>query len=319
MRSLFANLVLAAVVILAAPAMVAPALAAEPLVDVEWAKANIDKPGVVFVDVRSGGGVTKEAYQAEHMPGAIFTDYAKDGWREKINGVEGMLPPPDKVAKLIGSLGIDNDTHVVLVPLGRAAIDMGAATRIYWTFKVMGHDNVSILDGGYQAWTKDIDPKTNKPVNPLASGGVELPPTTFVAHFRKEMIIDRNDVKKAMEAGVTLIDNRPNDFYLGLSVSPAAKRAGTIPGAKNLQESWLTKNNGGSFRSKAQLASLYKQAGVPVEGEQIAFCNTGHWASLGWFVSSEILGNKNVKMYDGSMAEWSQYPELPVEQKFKLD
>jgi len=318
MRSLFANLVLATVMILAAP-VVAPAMAAEPLVDVEWAKANIDKPGVVFLDVRSGGGVSKEVYQAAHMPGAIFTDYAKDGWRAKINGVDGMLPPPDKVAKLIGSLGIGNDTHVILVPLGRAALDMGAATRIYWTFKVMGHDNVSILDGGYQAWTKDIDPKTGKPVNPLSSGGVELPPTTFVAHFRKDMVVDRNDVKKAMEAGVTLIDNRPNDFYLGLTMSPAAKRAGTIPGAKNLQESWLTKNNGGSFRSKAQLASLYKQAGVPVEGEQIAFCNTGHWASLGWFVSSEILGNKNVKMYDGSMAEWSQDPALPMEQKFKLD
>lgn len=318
MRSLFTNLVLATAMILAAP-LVAPALAAEPLVEVEWAKANIDKPGLVFLDVRSGGGVTKEVYQAAHMPGAIFTDYAKDGWREKVNGVDGMLPPPEKVAKLIGSLGIGNDTHVVVVPLGRAALDMGAATRIYWTFKVMGHDNVSILDGGYQAWTKDIDPKTGEPANPLSSGGVELPPKTFVAHFRKDLVVDRNDVKKAMEAGVTLVDNRPNDFYLGLTVSPVAKRAGTIPGAKNLQESWLTRNNGGSFRTKAQLGSLYKQAGVPVEGEQIAFCNTGHWASLGWFVSSEILGNKNVKMYDGSMAEWSQYPDLPIEEKFKLD
>jgi thiosulfate/3-mercaptopyruvate sulfurtransferase len=315
MPRIFSNLLLAAAVLLGAS--FAPAVA-QPLVDVDWAKANLGKPGIVFLDLRSGGGLTKEGYLKEHIPGAIFTDYAKDGWREKIDGVEGMLPPPEKVAKLIGSLGITNASHVVIVPMGRAAVDMGAATRIYWTFKVLGHDNVSILDGGYQAWAA-IDEKTKQPINPIASGGAELPPTTFTPHFRKEMVIDRNDVKKAMEAGVPLIDNRPNDFYVGLTTSPVVKRAGTIPGAKSLQESWLTKNNGGSFRSKSQLQALYKQAGVPVEGEQITFCNTGHWASLGWFVSSEILGNKNVKLYDGSMAEWSQHPELPVEQKFKLD
>ena len=305
---------------LVALALVAPrAQAADPLVDAAWLKANLAKPGIVILDVRSGAGRTKADYLAGHIPGAVFTDYAKDGWREKTkDGIEGQLPPIEKLEALIGRLGIGNDSHVILVPEGRSAVDVGSATRLYWTFKVLGHDTLSLLDGGFVGWVRDVD-KDGKPVNPLETTDVKPVAQTFKAKPRPEMIIGKTDVQKALSSKVAVIDNRPQDFHVGLTKSPAAKRAGTIPGAQSLPESWLTANNGGHFRSKSQLTKLYQAQNVPTSGEQITFCNTGHWASLGWFVSSELLGNKQAKMFSGSMAEWTADPNLPVERKIAAD
>ncbi len=314
MRSWMAPLAFAASLAASASAM-----AAEPLVNSSWLKDNLGKPGLVVVDLRSGGGAVREDYVKEHIPGSVFSDYAADGWRTKVGNVVGMLPPAENVEKVIGALGIDNKSHVVIVPMGRQALDMGAATRLYWTFKVMGHDEVSILDGGWMGWTKDVDAATKKPVNPLASGGVTPQVKTFKANVRKEMIITTADVESARVRGVTLVDNRPNDHYVGATVVPVVKKAGTIPGSKNVPESWITGNNGGTVRTKALLTSLYRQAGVASDVEQIAFCNTGHWASLGWFASHEVIGNKKVLMYDGSMAEWTLDDSLPVHQAIKLN
>ena len=286
---------------------------AEPLVNVDWVKANIGKPGIVFLDVRGEG---RTDYTRAHIPGAVFSDYVKDGWRVKDkNGTVAMLPEPAAVEKLVGSLGIDNKTHVVIVPTGGNALDMGTAARIYWTFKVMGHDNVSILDGGWFAYAA-VDEKTRKPLNPLQSGNVAPGAKTFKASPRREMILTKEDVKKAAAGGkVTLVDNRPNDFFVGVTKAGPAKKPGTIPGSKNVPESWITENNGGKLRDKATIAKLYAAVGVPTSGDSINFCNTGHWASLGWFASHEILGNKKAKMYDGSMVEWSADPSLPIEVK----
>ena len=297
------------------------ALAASPLVDVAWVKANIGKPGVVFLDVRGAiAGKSKADYLRGHIPGAVWTNYLKDGWRTKdAAGTPGQMAPVAKLAKLIGGLGISNDTHVVIVPNGGRAVDMGTGTRIYWTFKVLGHDNVSLLNGGMNAYLKERDAKTKKPVNPLARGLVKPAAATFTASLRKDWIATKMDVKKASEAGITLIDNRPNSQYMGVNRHRLAKRLGTIPGAKNLPENWMTMNGGGTFRSKSSLAKLYKAAGIATTGNQITFCNTGHWASIGWFVSHEILGDKKTRMYDGSMLEWSADMSLPIEQKVKLN
>ena len=297
-----------------------PSHAGEPLVSIDWVKQNLGKPGIVLLDVTSAGGRSKADFAAAHIPGAVYTDYGKGGWREKnAGGINGMLPAPDKLEKVIGAHGIDNATHVVLIPMGKNAQDTGAATRLYWTFKVLGHDNVSILDGGFTGWTKDVDKATNKPVNPLEAGETAVEAKTFKANLRPEMIAGKDDVKAAMSEKLPLVDNRPSDFFLGISKSGDAKASGTVPGAVNLPEAWLTENNGGKFRSKAQLSKLYQTAGVPTSGKQVNFCNTGHWASLGWFVSSEIMGNKDARMYDGSMAEWTHDPALPIERRVTVD
>jgi thiosulfate/3-mercaptopyruvate sulfurtransferase len=295
--------------------MAGTASAANPLVDVNWVKANIGKSNVVFLDVRGEG---RADYIRAHIPGAIYSDYAKDGWRVKDkHGTPAMLPETPAVEKLIGGLGIDNKNHVVIVSSGTNALDMGTATRVYWTFKAMGHDEVSILNGGWQAYAV-IDEKTKQPVNPVEAGNIVPKAKTFKANVRTDMIPTKDDVKKALDAKTTVIDHRPSDFYLGVTQHPLTKRAGTIPGAKSLPEAWITENNGGKIRDKASLEKLYAAAGVPTSGDQINFCNTGHWASLGWFASHEILGNKKAKMYDGSMVEWANDPNLPVEAKINV-
>jgi len=294
--------------------------AAEPLVDVDWVKANIGKPDVVFLDVRGKiAGKSKADYLRAHIPGAVHTAYLKDGWRAKDGaGTPGQLAPIDKLESLIGGLGISNDSHVVVVPNGGKAVDVGTGTRIYWTFKVLGHDNVSLLDGGMAAYTKEIDESTKKPVNPLEKGAVEIEAKTFKASLREEMLVTKEDVVAAQQSGVAIVDHRPHNQYLGINQHGKAKRPGTIPGASNVPENWLTKNGGGSFRSTNALEKLYASANVSTSGEQINFCNTGHWASLGWFASHELLGNKDAKMYDGSMLEWSADASLPMELKVDL-
>jgi thiosulfate/3-mercaptopyruvate sulfurtransferase len=291
--------------------------AADPLVSVDWLKGNLEKPGMVLLEV---AGRSKEDFATGHIPGSVYTDYGKEGvWRGKDKqGVDDVMPSPDKLARTIGDLGIDNDTYVVLVPLGMSAADMGAATRVYWTFKVLGHDAVSILDGGLLAWTKEVDKVSERPVNPMAGGAEEPTPKVFEPQLRDELLATREEVQAAIGGKEPLVDNRSNDYFIGLNKSSKAGRGGTLPGAVSLPYSWLTKDGGGTFRTRDQLEQLYRIAGVPASGEQISFCNTGHLASVGWFTSSEILGNKDARLYDGSMAEWTKDTAAPVEQQIQL-
>ncbi len=285
------------------------AASAQPLVDVNWVKANSCKPGVVVLDIRNKlDGHSRTDYLRGHIPCAVYSDYLKGGWRSKVDGVVGQLSPVPKLEKLIGGLGIGNDSHVVIYSAGTNALDMGSATRVYWTLKVLGHDQVSILNGGYAAYTTD---KADR----IERGNNQPKPAAFTAQLRKDMLASKADVQQAIKDGVTLIDNRPNNQYLGVNRHPKASRNGTIPTAVNLPESWLTENNGGRFRAPAELKKLYAAAHVPTSGQEVTFCNTGHWASLGWFASSELLGDKHVKLYDGSMVEWSADKSLPMDDK----
>ncbi len=276
----------------------------EPLVDVDWVRANAARPEVRLLDVRnqiSGGSAA--LFAQGHIPGSVYSDYLRDGWRQERDGIPGQLPAVADLEALIGGLGIDNESHVVIIAAGANALEMGSATRVYWTFKVLGHDAVSILDGGFRAYAADQ-------ANPIATGASKPVPAVFKAAFRPELLADRNDVIVAMEAGTTLVDNRPTAQYLGQGRHPAARRPGTIPGAISVPEGRLTDARG-RFVSRGQASALFDAAGQG--DEAITFCNTGHWASLGWFMQSEILGRKNVRLYDGSMVDWTARADLPIE------
>ncbi len=283
-----------------------------PLVDAAWVKAHIGQPGLVFLDVRNKlDGGSEETYRQGHIPGAVYSNYLRAGWRTNIDGVPGQLPTIGTLEGLVGNLGIGNDTRVVIIAAGVSALDMGSATRIYWTLKVLGHDKVSILNGGYRAYTAVAG-------NPIETGWNEPSPDIFSAEFRPEMVADFSDVQAVMGTQTALIDMRPPEQYRGETAPKFVKRLGTIPGALNVPESQVT-FDGGQFLSPDGLRNLLKTAGVVVGGEAIAFCNTGHWATLGWFIESEILGNKNVRVYDGSMVDWTARNELPVERKTMLN
>lgn len=296
---------LVAVVLLLLGSFLTPGRAATPLVDSAWLAAKAPAERVV-VDLRA-----QADYERAHIPGAIRTEFAKDGWRvTDRNGVPFMLPEPPQLEALIGGLGIGNTDHVVIVAAGISALEMSAATRVYWTFRMVGHDAVSILNGGMAAWSAD-------PIRPVEPGAVKRPPQSYRATMHPELLATKADVAAALGRDTALVDIRPSDQYLGVTKPPAPKRKGTLPGARNLPESWVTVDNGGTFRSAAALAQLAYVAGVPRDGKVITFCNTGQLASLGWFVLHELLRNKDVRLYDGSMVEWTMDPATPVELKIE--
>jgi thiosulfate/3-mercaptopyruvate sulfurtransferase len=287
----------------------ATSFAASPLVDVAWVKAHANDANTVFVDLRSKG-----AYLAGHVPGAVNSGYKADHWRMKKGQVKGMLPPRAHLQGIIGKLGIDNNTHVVLMHGGYSAAETGIATRVYWTFKVLGHNNISILNGGVNAYLADkSNPVEKKPVMHTAK--------TFTIKMNNAVLASASDVEAGLKSGATILDSRPTDQHLGINKSGAITRTGTLPGAISVPGRWMTVNDKGTIRSLASLQKIYASRSVPTNKNRIVFCNTGHWASLGWFIDSELLGNKSSKMYDGSMAEWSRLPKQnhPMSVKVQLN
>lgn len=297
-------IVIAAASLLAAGSAQAAGLTDRPLVDAAWLEGHLDAEGLVVLDIRDTPKDGANPYAAGHVPGAVAAPYAAYGWRAEVNGVPGMLPPVETLEQKIGALGIDEDTHVVIVPAGENASDFGSATRIYWTFKVLGHDEVSILEGGHKGWTAAGKPVSTDAVTPSA--------VAFKADFRPQLIADAKDVRAAIDSEVELVDARPTDQYLGQSKSGVAKAPGTIPGSANIANDLFYDGATGDFAEKAAIDALLEQVGIAKDAPQIAFCNTGHWASVAWFGLSEVAGRKDVSMYDGSMAEWTQDPANPV-------
>jgi thiosulfate/3-mercaptopyruvate sulfurtransferase len=296
---------------LAAAALISFALAvpghaetATPLVSTGWLKQHLKDPNVLVLDIRSaidGGGV--DAYVAGHVPGAVHSDYDKAGWRVTRNGVPFMLPTVAELEKLIGETGIDEDTHVVVVPAGVHHTDFGAAARTYWTLKVAGVPQVSILDGGYAAWVAGQ--------NAVETGASKPSPKIFTATLNKAPFVDAREVEAIeRDGGATLVDARPASFFAGREKAPAAQAYGHIPGAVSLDSATFYDATTNRLKPQAELASLAATA-VPV-GPTVAYCNTGHWAATDWFVLSEILGRKDVKLYYGSMVDWTSDASRPL-------
>ena len=281
-----------------------------PLVSVEWLAQQIDPAdldsNLVILDIRSAiDGGDRAAFEAGHIPGAIYSSYTEAGWRQSVDGIPGKLPPIDDLEQLIGGLGISNDHGVVIVPAGVGSTDFGSAARIYWTFKLLGHDKVSILNGGYRAWVEAEQP--------IATGWHTLPATTFSAEFRPELIADTDTVAAARDNGIQLVDNRPVEQFLGRDKHPVARAAGTIPGSLNLEQHNLTEADTAFLLNSDSLQALLQNAEIQPDQQTITFCNTGHWSALGWFALSEVAGLPDVAMYDGSMVEWAQEPNRPLQ------
>lgn len=275
-----------------------------PLVTAEWLNANANSDNLVILDIRDKVDEV-DLGDLPYIANAVAAPYASAGWRVAVDGIPGQLPPLEEIVALIGNLGIDADDHVVIVPWGTDSSEFGGATRVYWTFKYLGHDAVSILDGGWRQYD--------------AAGGerVKTPrtaePVKFTYELREELRATTDDVVAALASGVKLIDGRPQEQYLGKSKSPIVATAGTLPGAVNIEHSSLYSAEYASFAQPETIAALAAAVGLGENEKNIAFCNTGHWASIAWFGLSEVLGNKNTTMYDGSMAEWTADASRPVE------
>ncbi|MCR6634289.1 sulfurtransferase [Devosia sp.] len=275
-----------------------------PLVTAEWLKAHAGDENIAIIDIRDKVDET-DLGDLPFIANAAVAPYASAGWRTEVDGVPGQIPPTEQIAALISSLGVDADDHVVIVPWGTDSSEFGGATRVYWTFKYLGHDAVSILDGGWRQYDAVGGERVAEAAVPAAA--------EFPVNVRPELRATTPDVEAALAAGTKLVDGRPEEQFLGQSKSPVVRIEGTIPGAVNIPHSKFYSAEYASFALPETVAALAQGAGLAEGEKNIVFCNTGHWASIAWFALHEVGGNKNTAMYDGSMAEWAADPARPIQ------
>ncbi|WP_067471930.1 sulfurtransferase [Nocardia amamiensis] len=268
------------------------------LVSVDWAEENLHAPGVVFVEVDED----TSAYDGGHIEGAVRLDWKKDLQDQ----VRRDFVNQEQFSDLLSARGISNDDEVILY----GGNNNWFAAYAYWYFKLYGHNNVKLLDGGRKKWELDGRPLSTDAVNRPATQYKAAAPDLSIRAFRDEVI--------AAIGAKNLVDVRSPDEFTGKILAPAhlpqeqSQRPGHIPGAINVPWSKAA-NEDGTFKSDADLAELYKEAGLDGEKETIAYCRIGERSSHTWFVLQELLGHQNVKNYDGSWTEYGSLVGAPIE------
>ncbi|MCA2209306.1 MULTISPECIES: sulfurtransferase [Nocardia] len=268
------------------------------LVSVDWAEENLNAPGVVFVEVDED----TSAYEGGHIEGAVRLDWKNDLQDQ----VRRDFVNQEQFSDLLSARGIANDDTVVLY----GGNNNWFAAYAYWYFKLYGHNDVKLLDGGRKKWELDGRPLSRDAVNRPATQYKASAPDLSIRAFRDEVI--------AAIGTKNLVDVRSPDEFSGKILAPAhlpqeqSQRPGHIPGAINVPWSKAA-NEDGTFRSDEELAELYKDAGLDGEKETIAYCRIGERSSHTWFVLQELLGHQNVKNYDGSWTEYGSLVGAPIE------
>jgi thiosulfate/3-mercaptopyruvate sulfurtransferase len=236
-------------------------------------------------------------YARGHLPGSVESVYEQ--WRGTGRN-PGELRELEEYTALLQGLGIDAETPVAVVHEGSNPADMGAATRVYWTLKSLGVNDVAVVNGGFRAWQAAGLAVSTDPVT--------VTPSDYSPSWRSDWRVTTEEVEVLVQTGeANLVDARPVSFYRGLRATLG--EPGTIRGAANLQyETWFDGDRLTTRRALAEsLQSLALDAPITV-----SFCNTGHWASINWFVMSELLGVKNTRLYAESVAAWSE-EERPMD------
>ena len=268
------------------------------LVDADWVEAHSDDPGVVLVEVDEDTA----AFDRGHIRQAIKIDWKKDLQdpvrRDFIDkaGFEGLL----------SRRGVSSDDTVVLY----GGNNNWFAAYAYWYFKLYGHDKVKLLDGGRKKW--ELDSRA------MVSDVQERPATTYQASDQNTSIRAFRDEVLAAIGKVNLVDVRSPDEFSGKLLAPAhlpqeqAQRAGHIPTAKSIPWSKAAEEDG-TFKSGDALGRLYVGEGVDFAKDTIAYCRIGERSAHTWFVLHELLGQPNVKNYDGSWTEYGSLVGVPIE------
>jgi thiosulfate/3-mercaptopyruvate sulfurtransferase len=270
----------------------------DALVDAEWVEAHISDPGVVIVEVDED----TSAYDKGHIPSAIKID-----WKQDLQDpVRRDFVDKTGFESLLSGRGISNDDTVVLY----GGNNNWFAAYAYWYFKLYGHQNVLLLDGGRKKWELDSrELTTDVPSRPKAS---------YTATEQDAAIRSLRDEVLAAIGKRNLVDVRSPDEFAGRLLAPAhlpqeqAQRAGHVPTARNIPWSKAA-NEDGTFRSDEELRELYGDEGVDFSKDTIAYCRIGERSAHTWFVLHEILEQPNVKNYDGSWTEYGSLVGVPIE------
>jgi thiosulfate/3-mercaptopyruvate sulfurtransferase len=271
----------------------------EVLVETDWVKANLGQPHIKLVEV----DVDAKAYNAGHIPGAVGFNWQtqlQDQLRRDIINKEAF-------EALAGGAGISPDDTVVLY----GDNNNWFAAYGFWLFKVYGHRDVRLMNGGRVKWLNEKD-------KPLVTDVPQVTPTKYEVkemHFTLRALLPQ--VIKAQDGHWNLVDVRSPDEFSGKVIAPpgmteTAQRGGHIPGATSIPWS-MAVNPDGTFKSPDELRQIYlEQKGVDPKKHTIAYCRIGERSSHTWFVLKYLLGLNNVKNYDGSWTEYGSMVGLPI-------
>ena len=287
-----------------------------PVVSADWLSNNLSDVQVIEVRTDLASYLRNPEFDTDkktgkkflvevggHITNSTLLDFKKVRVERLVDGkkIKFLIPEKADFEKLVQSLGINSDKPIVLVPIGQDMSDIDEALRTYWSFKVYGEDQVAVLDGGIAGWLGEG--REYVTTNAQKATG-----NWSAKAYRKELIASSDDVAAASKAGKPqLLDARQPAQYLGLAKRPDVLIFGHIAGSKELAPELLAKPSNGAlyFWQKNTYDALMAANGLSVKGPTIAYCNTGHLAAGGWFVMSELVGNKSTKLYDGSLYLWT--------------
>jgi thiosulfate/3-mercaptopyruvate sulfurtransferase len=284
------------VVLLLLP-MAALARDVAPLVSTAWLEQNLANPKIVILDVRK-----VEEYKAGHIPNAVNVFYGS--WAIKKGDLLNELPANDDLFDTIGSAGIDANSIVVIIGKIDTIGDRFDMTRVAWTLKYAGVDNVAILDGGQNQWVKDK--------KPVSMDAVKAKSKAYKGKLNRGLFVNKDYVMSRLGKAI-ILDTRGPAFYQGKEKLPFVPKVGRIKGAVNLPVGQLYTPEG-LYKDQAQLLALATTAvGSDKTKEIIAYCDTGKTCTAWTFLLTDLFGYKDVKVYDGSSMEWLKDPNAPAE------
>jgi thiosulfate/3-mercaptopyruvate sulfurtransferase len=270
---------------------------ATSLVSTDWVLENLTNKSVVFVEVDEDTTL----YEKGHIDGAITFH-----WREDLqDGLIRDLISKEKFEALLSKYGISNDSTVVLY----GGNNNWFATYAFWYFKIYGHQDVRLIDGGRKLWELKGLPLVTEVPTRTSSRYVAKERDNSIRAFR-DQVISSIGIKN-------IVDVRSPAEFSGELAAPAhlpqegGQIKGHIPSAKNIPWSKAA-NEDGTFRSNEELSDLYKAAGVDFAKETIAYCRIGERSAFSWFVLHELLDLQNVTNYDGSWTEYGSLVGVPV-------
>jgi thiosulfate/3-mercaptopyruvate sulfurtransferase len=267
-----------------------------PLVTPEWLATN--QSAVTILEIREDPG----EYVASHIPGSRLVVAGKIRQTRNIEGrdIPAMLPDASAIEVLMRSIGVNAKRPLVIVAAGRTVEEFDGAARLYWTLKYYGADELAILDGGHARWVAE-GRATERGMSEQTVGDWSAGVT------RMHLLADTKAVMQASASGVQLVDARPFAFFHGLAKRPVVAAYGHIPGSRVFPTELRAKPEGSVQRylTVEDYRSILQSLQIAEDRPTITYCNTGHMGAGAWFILSELVGNPQVSLYDGSMAEWA--------------
>jgi thiosulfate/3-mercaptopyruvate sulfurtransferase len=265
---------------------------------------ELDAPDLVIIDASwhmpAENRNAYEEYLAEHIPGAIFFDI--DEIADTKSGLPHMLPLPEKFSSRMRSMGIGDGSRIVVYD----SAGLFSAARVWWTFRVMGVDDVSVLNGGLPKWKREGRPLESGPPRSRTS-------RHFTARRNLDLVRDVSDIKALLkDRSAEIVDARAADRFAGKAPEPRpGLRSGRIPGSHNLPFAKLL-NKDGTLKTAPEIERLFEEAGVDLSKPVVASCGSGITASVLALGLAEI-GHRRAAVYDGSWSEWGADQSLPIE------